>query len=426
MQAADRSERQAALMRYADTCVSCGMCLPRCPTYTEARDEAESPRGRISLVRALADGRLAPSPHLLQHLDNCLVCQACESVCPAGVPYGRIIDGARALLNDTGGDRRGRSERVLSWAVAKGGRLRWLARLARVLRPFRLLVPRVGRVGRVGRSAGARLMWPRRRLAHYPARGVERGRVSLFLGCVAQSLDRRTLDDALEVLTRLGYAVDVPVDQGCCGAMDLHAGQASAATTLVNRNIAAFASAADQPVLTTASGCGAMLAQYGRLDSLTGAQAEAARALAGRVVDINAFLASSDWPADLTVAPLRRTVALHTPCSLRNVQREASAPVRLLARIPGLQVNAVADDGLCCGAAGTYMVSHPEMAQRLGSRVRRGISATGTDCVLTSNLGCALHLGTLDAAGEGALEILHPVSLLAEALRTADASSPKP
>ena len=169
-----------------------------------------------------------------------------------------------------------------------------------------------------------------------------------------------------------------------------------------------------------------MLAQYDRLDSLTGAQGAAARALAGRVVDINAFLAAIDWPADLTLAPLPRSVALHTPCSLRNVQREASAPARLLARIPGLTVNAVADDGLCCGAAGTYMISHPEMAQHLGARVRRGIDATGTDCVLTSNLGCALHLGALDAAGERPLKILHPVNLLAEALRTADSPSRKP
>ncbi len=424
--ASDNAERRAALVRDADTCVACGMCLPRCPTYVEARDEAESPRGRIALARALADGRLEASPHLLSHLDHCLVCQACESVCPAGVPYGRIIDRARSLVAASGKDRRRLPTRLLGWAVARMRRLRMLARAGWLMRP--LGVP--GLLSRLGprslRASVGRLAWPRRWRSHYPAQGPEQGRVSLFLGCVAQALDRRTLDDAVAVLTRLGYAVDVPAGQGCCGALDVHAGREAEGLALAQHNLEAFGDDARQPVLTCASGCGAMLAQYDQLDGWPTDQVEAAHAFVARVKDINAFLADCEWAQDASLATLDKHVGIHVPCSLRNVQRQAAAPERLLERVPGLRVEVVDSGDLCCGAAGTYMLENPRMAEHLGERVLNAVEHAAPDYLVTENVGCALHLEGLGSGGGRCPKIRHPVNLLAESLRVGSAVGPKP
>jgi glycolate oxidase iron-sulfur subunit len=416
--------RAARLLAEADLCVKCGLCLPCCPTYALSRDEGESPRGRIALGQGLAAGELAVTVRLAEHLDSCLACRACEAACPAGVPYGRIVDGARALLAERrppgrlrrwllGAAARGPVDRPLWWRLATAA-LRGYAR-GRLRTPVERLLARVApplaRLARYVRPMPAPSAWR----SYYPPVGDPRGEVALFLGCVARDVDRATLEASIRVLTRLGLGVRVPEGQGCCGAIHLHAGDEAAAAALARRNLAAFSRTAG-PLVVTASGCAATLAEYHRLPGIEAEEARAAGELARRVVDVSDFVAGLEWPADVTLAPLRERVAVHEPCSLRNVLRRGEAPYRLLARIPGLVTVPLPGNDRCCGSAGTYMVTRPAVADRLRDEKLTGLARAPAVLVATANVGCALHLAA-GLAGPGDIEVVHPVVILDRQLR---------
>ncbi len=416
--------RAVRLLAQADLCVKCGLCLPRCPTYGLSRVEGESPRGRIALAQGLAGGDLPLSPRLAEHLDSCLACRACEAACPAGVPYGQIIDGARAIL----AERRppGRLRRWLLGAAARGpvARPAWWRIAVAALRAYggaglrptldRLLgrfVPRLARLARYVPPLPPGLEWR----PYYPPQGEARGEVDLFLGCVARDVDRTTLEASIRVLTRLGLGVRVPSGQGCCGAIHLHGGDEGEALALARRNLQAFAGTAG-PVVVTASGCAATLLEYERLPGLDGETATAAARFARRVIDVSDLIAGLTWPADVTVEALRVRVAVHVPCSLRNVVRRGDAPFRLLARVPGLVAVPLPDNDRCCGSAGTYMVTRPAVADRLRDEKLEGLARDPAPLVATANVGCALHLAAGLAGPEG-VEVVHPVVILDRQLR---------
>ncbi len=424
---ADREHDAATvckLIERADACVACGMCLPKCPTYAHARNEAESPRGRIALVRALAEGKLQVSPPLVQHLDHCLVCRACEAVCPAGVEYGAIIDAGRALVN-AASPRTGDEpwpERLLAWAVRDNARLHGAGRVVSLYQKsgVRGLARRLGILRGLGLSETERKLpdapLSYRWNAFYPAAGEERGRVALFTGCVADLFDRRTLRSAIGVLTRLGFGVHVPRGQGCCGAIDLHAGRPRQAAALARRNLAAFGDLAVDAVLGTASGCTAVLSEYAAQEGFDPHQRQRAAALAAKVHDISVFLNRIEWPSDIRYTRLAGRVAVHVPCTLRNVLKKPGAAAQLLERIPGLDVVPLDEDTFCCGAAGTNMLRNPALANNLGRDIIAQASAVQATLLATSNVGCALHL--LGLSGP-ALEVVHPVTLLARAMEVA-------
>lgn len=379
----------------------CGMCLPHCPTYRLSRDEGESPRGRIALVQGLASGRLDATPRLEAHLRHCLDCRACEAVCPSGVPYGEIIDGGRALLYDRHPTRP--VPPLLNTLVLDRRRRRWAGRLLRL----------VQRCGLRKLSRALPLPRPLTRLAallpplaaqtalrdYYPPQGEARGAVGLFIGCFAEFADRTTLHAAIALLTRFGYGVHVPAAQGCCGALHLHHGDAASARALAAVNAAAFNAVQLDAVVTTASGCGLTVAEYARYDH---------PALKAPVRDVSDFLAALPWPEDIGLAPLNARVAVHDPCSLRGDK----AAYRLLQRIPDIDVRALPDNGRCCGAAGSYMLREPDTADRLRDDKLGALQSLGADILVTSNLGCALHLRAgIEAAGLN-IEVIHPVALL--------------
>lgn len=385
----------------ADRCVKCGLCLPHCPTYLDAGVEGESPRGRIALMQGLATGRLDPEPGLVAHLEHCLGCRACEAACPAAVPYGELIDAGRALVSQRG--------------AGPGPARSALAALLRRPRLFAALV-------RLGRLPG--VSWLARRLGGLPARAAAllpprarspersvaatagtRGTVQLFLGCVSYALDGRSLDDTRRALSAAGYAVDIPRRQGCCGAVDLHAGRPDRAARLARRNLAAFAGAA--PVVACATGCAATLLEYGRHGGADGA------GLARRVVDPAQLLADADLP--LRAGPWRK-VALHVPCSQRHVTGTADATRRLLARLPGLAVRELPAG--CCGAAGEHLLSQPVLADRLVAPLVSILQADPPDALVTGNIGCALHLGAALRRAGLDLPVLHPSSLVVAALES--------
>lgn len=386
------------LLSLADQCVLCGLCLPACPTYRVERSEAESPRGRIALARALAQGELEADSAALAHLDHCLGCLSCERACPSGVKYGRLVDGVRELTAPP-------PDRLARWLyalAAKPPRIRQLATLSQWLRLPQWLA-------RLGRRRGWR--WAAQipplpalpAYAHIPATGT-RGRVGLFLGCVASAFDRDTHAAARQLLQALGYSVVEPPQQSCCGALAQHAGHVAAAAKLAAPTRQAFEQAGVDTVLVTASGC------FGTLRELT---------LAGTrmtVREIGEFLATDAQLPALQFAPLPRRAALHLPCSLSNRVRAAAATRALLTRIPQLELLELPEQPRCCGAGGTNFLRFPQSTDALRDERLDGVLALSAELLLTSNIGCRLHLGAGLRERAAAVPVLHPVSLLARQL----------
>ena len=383
------------LLALADRCVQCGLCLPHCPTYALDRNEAESPRGRIALARALADASLPATALADAHLDHCLGCRRCEPVCPAGVEYG-------ALLLEFRQQRRLRREadwkqKAVEWLTARP-RL-----LDRLLGLYRALYPMLPKLLPRPPARKALLKSSSRQSSKTITKGKQSdpATASLFRGCIARRYDT----DAHAALDRLCAAAGVtliePDAQTCCGALHAHAGNAAAAATLATSNRAAFAR--DVPVLSTATGCHESLMQ----------------SLAGQapVHDAVAFLLAR--AETLQFRPANRRVALHLPCTQRAVVRSDDALHALLGRIPALTIVQLPDTG-CCGAAGTHMLEFPERAGALRQPLLDALRGSGADTLLSANVGCRLHLQNgiqLEGAQNArTIAVRHPLDFLADYL----------
>ena len=407
-------------------CVHCGLCLQHCPTYLLTGRETESPRGRLHLIEALNQGRIEASDGYAEHLGLCLVCRACESACPSGVPFGRIMERARAQLVE----RRppGRGSRLLRWLAFEQllpfpARLRLLARglrvyqrsgLQRIVRStglLRLLTADLARAEAQLPRLGERFFAPR--VEVFPAIGERKYRVGLFTGCVMPYLYPQVHAATLRVLRRNGCEVVVPSAQACCGAINLHSGERRAARELARRNVEAFESAGLDAVVVNAAGCGAALKEYGELLTDDSVDRERVERFGRTVKDVNEFLAGIDL-----VPPTRRLerrVTLQDSCHLAHAQRIKSAPRELLARIPGLELAELAHPDLCCGSAGIYNLTQPEMSGDILDRKMAEVGATGADTVVTANPGCLLQLEQGVRRAGLACETRHVVELLDEA-----------
>lgn len=405
-------------------CVHCGFCLPACPTYVALGREPDSPRGRIHLIGALASRRTLPSPALAGHLDLCLQCRACETACPSGVPFGRIMERGRALVMER--------RPPMSW------RLRALALREIVTRPRRLAVlftllrlyQRWGLRWLVRRSGLPRLL-PRSLaiaeaglpdLSSRPFRlgamapGPPNGTVALFAGCVMPHLYPGVHEATVRVLGRLGYAVVAPAAGGCCGALSLHAGDLETARSCARRTIDAFEGVGAAAVVVNAAGCGAAMKDYGHLLAEDPAYADRAWAFAGRVNDALAFVAERN-PASLVRLPVR--VTYQDSCHLAHAQGIRDAPRRLLRSIDGLELIEMENPDRCCGSAGVYVIAKPAMSLRLLDMKMQDIAATGADIVATANPGCMmqLDLGLRRAGLSGS--VVHVIELVDRAMSDA-------
>ncbi|MDT8383940.1 MAG: (Fe-S)-binding protein [Gammaproteobacteria bacterium] len=410
-----------ALSAKLDHCVMCGMCSQHCPTYLLTADENESPRGRIALISAFLSGQLTADARLQSHLDHCTGCRACEAYCPSEVAFGAIMDEARALLPKTSPPAPHISAATGRWLrLYQRSGLQKLLRGSGMLRPLGLahkegLLPVIPRLD----------AWQ----SYYPPTpgAAPLGDVGLFTGCIANVFDREALDASRRLLNALGYGVHVPPRQGCCGAMALHSGQPEEAARLAQENIRAFAEHELLAIVHTASGCTAQLSEYPLLpedphqDADAGhafaAKTFAAKTFAAKIRDISQFLSEAPWPAELQAAALTKTVALHTPCSLNNVLHQADVPRRLLQRIPKLEIAPLAQNPRCCGGGGQYLLEQVEFSRQLRERTLDNIdSQMPIDLLATSNLGCALQLAAgLRDRGQ-AIDVIHPVVLLARQL----------
>ncbi len=411
----------------ADRCVLCGLCLSGCPTYLSTGDENESPRGRIALMRAMAGGNIAVNTKLEGHLDRCLACRACERACPSLVEYGALIEAGRALLasgrQPTWSRRVGRL--ALRYLVERPRNLVALARLLRLYQRSGLqrLARAIGLPALIGlarlESVLPRLAPPENWRTSYPAVGPSRGRISLFTGCVGRVADLETLRSAIGVLNLLGYEVHVPPAQGCCGALHLHAGDPEQAHVLMRDNLRAFADDGGSEngsnvIVHAASGCGATLSEYRRH---LPAEPQAG-SFTARLADISRFIAQVPWPDGLAVRPLTATVAVHDPCSLRNVLRDEQWPYMLLARIPEIRLVPLADNHLCCGGAGAYPLTQPDLSEPLLAEKIGHLRRLAPDLVVSANIGCALHLARGLARVRPTIEVIHPVTLLYRQMST--------
>jgi glycolate dehydrogenase iron-sulfur subunit len=412
-----------------DPCVHCGFCLPACPTYLATGDEADSPRGRIVLMRALERGELDPTdPALVQHLDACLGCLGCEPACPSGVGYGRGIQAAREQLHAA------RPLPPLAVLVLGVFRRAWLWRpLFVVSRVFRATgIPRfLAGGGRLGFGMGmlaASAPPARPRVTLSEANGpppdawlppATRPRVALFRGCVMDTLFRHVHDATRRTLEVNGYEVVEPEGQVCCGALHEHAGDRAAAEALGRENLAALAEAADFVVVNSA-GCGALLKDYGHLLGT-----DAAAALAAKVRDVSELLAEAG-PRPGGALPL--DVAYDAPCHLQHAQRVQTAPLAVLGAIPALRLRLLPGSDKCCGSAGIYSVLRPAMARAVLDLKIEGLAgAAPTPAVVaTGNPGCLMQIGAGARAAGLSIRVAHPVELLDESYRAAGLYSPYP
>lgn len=408
-----------------DRCVHCGLCLPYCPTFSELGTEMDSPRGRIFLIKSLAEGRIALSDSVARHLELCLDCRACETVCPAGVPYGRLIEAAKAEIERArpGGVLR----RVFRWfnfevLLGRPALLRLAASALGLYQAsgMQAFVRRSGlaRVLPGPLSAWEALLPPlssradRRPLpALIPAEGVRRARVAMLTGCVQAVVFGAQNRATARVLAKNGYEVAVPAAQGCCGALHAHGGDHDRAVDMARHLIDAFATAGPvEAVVVNTAGCGAHMKAYGVLLAHDPAYAARAQAFAGRVRDLSELLAREPLRGPLMPVPL--TVTYHDPCHVVHGQKIRNEPRALLAQIPGLKVVELRESDWCCGSAGIYNLTQPEMATRLLHRKVNNLIATGADAVVTANPGCILQIQAGLRAHGSTIAALHLVELL--------------
>ncbi|MCR9246153.1 MAG: (Fe-S)-binding protein [bacterium] len=405
---------------YARTldCVHCGLCLPACPTHRVLGVEADSPRGRIYLMRALEEGRVEDADAIRPFLDRCLDCRACETACPSGVKYGEILETVRADLEEEKPQRGFTAwlTRTLLWqVVARQRRLRllfWFMRLAEFLGLRRLgvllrLVPKA-----VDEIAPAVPTNPQRRPLrtglHEPPPGVKRRgiRVALFTGCVMEQMFGDVNRATLRLLLENGFDVDVPAEQGCCGALLVHAGQRQQARELAASNIEAFRNA--DVVINNSAGCGAAMKEYGHL--LTGDASAAGAKFAGKCRDVSEFLAAEGLTA--TPAECRQTAVYDDPCHLCHGQGVRSQPRELLAAIPGLRLVEHDRPEDCCGSAGIYNLLHSDLAGKIGARKIEAIQAANPDLIVTGNPGCMMQLDSHRRRTGHSAQVRHLVELL--------------
>jgi glycolate oxidase iron-sulfur subunit len=401
-----------------DACVHCGLCLPACPTYDATGNELDSPRGRITLVRGLAEGTIADISVAVQHLDFCVGCRACETACPSGVHYGAILEAGREHLASK--VERPRAARLAQeWLVRRGlgttlgaltlMRLLWIARRTGLLSWARRRGGRMAEVARIAPDPRWR-PWSRTVPSMLPATGARRGAVALVPGCVMDQGFANVHADCAAVLNRAGFDVHVPRGPLCCGALSSHLGDAAGAAQSLAHLAKALSPFPVDAVVVNAAGCGSRLK-------------EADWPLAKTTFDVLEWLdrrglgfVPRPIAAKFREGAKRLTVAYQDPCHLRHAQGVATAPRRLLASIPDVSLVPLADPDRCCGSAGVYNVTHPEMAVDLLHRKVLSIVDAKPDVLATANPGCHLQIASGLASENAGVRVEHVATLIAASM----------
>lgn len=410
-----------------DQCIHCGLCLQACPTYEVFGSEMDSPRGRIALMRAVSDGRIAEEQAgdaFATHITRCLACRACETACPSGVQYGALLEPARELVEHANAPSL--AERVLRWAGLRQlmpyrGRLKFLAAALWLYQALGLqwLVRRLNVLPAHLKAMEAIIPPLTPRYLDYsapaPAAGERRGRVAFVAGCIQEAFLAPVNQATLRVLRRNGYEVVTPPQQTCCGAAHVHVGELDAARDLARRNIDAFLAEDVSAIIVNAGGCGLALKEYPQLLADDPVYAERARQFATKVRDVNEFLA--DHLHRPPRGMLRARATYVDSCHLRHGQRVARQPRDLLRAIPGLELVELRQPDRCCGSAGVYNIAQPAIADQVLDAKMADVCATGATIIVASNTGCHLQLiAGVRKAGINA-RVMHVVEVLEESYR---------
>jgi glycolate oxidase iron-sulfur subunit len=408
------------------TCVHCGLCLNSCPTYLETGSEADSPRGRIALMRALHEGRVtAREPDVVEHLDRCLGCLSCETACPSAVPYGRLIEAARERIADGQGRARTTeaSRRAMLGMLTNPAAMSVSLKMAQTVGGGRMpgFVARVLAGGETGDALPLALPEPSRAELPpvvVPAIRRKRARVGMLLGCVMRVIYSDTNAETVRVLAANGVEVLTNRRQGCCGALHAHNGYGDAARAMARKLIDAFTPFDGlDAVIVNSAGCGSTMKHYGEMLADDPDYAAKAHAFAAKVRDVSEFLDELGWVAPLKpLAPEPVTATYHDACHLAHGQGIRTAPRALLERIPGLTLVPLSESEICCGSAGIYNITQPDMAERLQRRKLENIRATGASIVATGNPGCLAWIEAGVEREADPIRVAHPITLLAEAL----------
>lgn len=411
-----------------DKCVHCGLCLNACPTYRELGLEMDSPRGRIYQMVQVATGLAEITPSYVEHLDLCLACRGCESACPSGVPYGRLIEAARAEIEARTERpwhvkvlRRFFFERLLvsrGWLKAAGALLylyqasglQQMARGSGLLK----LAGRLGRIEKLAPQAEVPFFFSQIGKV-FPAKGEKRKRVAFLAGCLANVTSARLNEATIRVLQENGCEVAVPEEQTCCGALHVHSGLKEKARELARRNIRAFLAEEFDAVVTNAAGCGSTLKEYHELLENDPEFLKKSHLFVSKVRDVTEFL--DEIGIRPPENPMPVTVTYQDSCHLAHGQKIRQAPRNLIAAVPGIDYRELPQADLCCGSAGVYNIVHDELAASILEKKMALVNATGASVVTTANVGCAIQLKAGVAQHGKGQRVLHVVELLDEAYR---------
>jgi len=400
-------------------CRTCNMCVSHCPTFKIKPQQEESPRGRLKMISKILNEGATLSPEEQVHLNNCVECRACEKVCPSKMRYLKLLGKARdklpsmpilpvvrSLLYFT-------SHHTTLLRFFKGLRLYQQSGLQDMANKLGLL--------KLTKTEKLHNMLPRmpeyKHLAkYYAATSDQRGSVGLFTGCLSNAMDNPTLHATIKVLNSLGYDVHVPQQQQCCGAIHKHNDDKATADQLAELNLRAFKRLNVDAIVFTASGCGSPLQQYKRRKLSDEIRPEV-ELFESKLKEINEFLADQAWPEHLTLEPINKRVAVHEPCSQRFPLGTHEKAYTFLQRIPGIDLIPLPENNICCGAGGTYMLTHTEMSNAIRAEKLNHLKDSNADILLTSNIGCALHLAAGINQENLDVVIAHPVELLAQQLK---------
>ncbi len=406
-------------------CVQCGFCLNACPTYLETGLEAESPRGRLTLMKAVNEGRVDMTPTVTRHWDLCLQCRACEIACPSGVPYGRIMMATRAEMKS-------RVKRPLRERFAREVGFNRLLPKPKLMRTFGKMTRFYQRSGArdITKKMGVMRVLPKRYTyldESLPTMGTDffeadgrvvkpngriKARVSLLGGCVMSMMHADTMNATLRVLVHNGFEVHLPAEQGCCGSLNMYAGERATAREMAANNISALLSMNPDAVISSSAGCGSTMKEYGEL--LDGE--DMAGELASKTRDIHELLSEYGWKAPN--GRINAKIVFQDPCHLLSTQRISDPPREILKSIPGVELVDMDEPTVCCGSAGTYSITQRDMSMRLGDRKARNIVASGASQMATGNPGCALQLKNALGRANADISVRYVVDLLDEAYRT--------
>ncbi len=406
------------------TCVHCGLCLPACPTYRQLCDENDSPRGRIYLMRGVVEGKVSLGSAFISHIDLCLGCRGCESVCPSGVPYGHLLEAARAEIAIKRSSRGSSAEAVMRFALGKvftRPRLlqatlalaRWFRDSGLARAAFKANLVR-GRLRfalallLASRSPLDRVRSRRKTQSEVNATGATR--VALLRGCVMEGLFRETNRATERVLARNDCQLLRADGQVCCGALHSHAGQLDVAKELARKNIDAFLKSGADRIIVNAAGCGAAMKEYAGLLAEDPAYADRARDLSSKVRDVSEFLIETGIRQP--DGHIKRRVAYDAPCHLIHAQRITQAPIDVLRAIPGLEIVPLRGFEGCCGGAGIYNLQHTELSADILSDKISSINESGADTVVTANPGCIMQIGAGALLSGSKVDVVHPIELL--------------